>query len=279
MWDTARNVAVAGLLLALPLLAQRNSAQQHVSQPPDAFVTIKGVRLHYFDWGGRGQVLLLLTALGDTGHGFDSFAPRFTDRFHVLVLTRRGQGQSDKPTSGYDTDTLAGDIKGFLDLLRIDRVNLAGHSIAGAEMTRFASRYPERVRKLVYLDAAIDYAALAEMSAEAPLPPLPDAGLAAIQAGANASHPDYAKVTAPALAFFVVYDVVPRSQPQDDPALKRYLQLLYDKRLPEQQIQLFQTAMKRAKVVTLHDANHYDFFQDPKHADDVVREMRTFLSQ
>ena len=36
-------------------------------------------------------------------------------------LTRRGKDPSDKPPSGYDTTALAGDIRGFLDALHIDR--------------------------------------------------------------------------------------------------------------------------------------------------------------
>jgi pimeloyl-ACP methyl ester carboxylesterase len=42
-----------------------------------------------------------------------------------------------------------------LDALKIKRVNLVGHSIAGDELTAFAARYPKRVGKLIYLDAAI----------------------------------------------------------------------------------------------------------------------------
>ena len=39
----------------------------------------------------------------------------------------------------------------------LDRVVLAGHSIAGNELTRFAGRHPQRVRGLVYIDATFDH--------------------------------------------------------------------------------------------------------------------------
>src|SRR6266853_5506076 len=68
-----------------------------------AFVTANGVRLHYLDWGGRGDTILFLPGFNDTAHVYDQFAPRFTDRFHVIGLTRRGVGESDKPKDGYDT--------------------------------------------------------------------------------------------------------------------------------------------------------------------------------
>ena len=92
--------------------------------------------------------------MGCNAHIFDHFAPRFIDQFHVLALTRRGHGESDHPETGYDIDTLTEDIRLFLDKLKIGGAILAGHSMAGVEMSHFAALHPERVLKLVYLDAA-----------------------------------------------------------------------------------------------------------------------------
>ena len=125
------------------------------------YVTANGIKLHYLDWGGKGKAILFLAGLGNSAHIFDDIAPKFTDRFRVLALTRRGHGQSDKPVTGYDLPTLTEDIRQFMDQLQLKRVILVGHSFAGDEMTRFATLYPERVEKLVYLEAAYDRADLA----------------------------------------------------------------------------------------------------------------------
>lgn len=120
------------------------------------FVTLDGIRLHYLDWGGSGPALLFLAGLGCNAHIFDQFAPRFTGKFHVLALTRRGHGQSDYPETGYDINTLTEDIRKFLDSLHIEQVILAGHSLASIELSHFAALHPQRVLKLVFLDAAYD---------------------------------------------------------------------------------------------------------------------------
>jgi pimeloyl-ACP methyl ester carboxylesterase len=60
------------------------------------------------------------------------------------------------PENGYDQATLVEDIRGFLDSQGLRRVHLIGSATAGEEITRFASKYPERVGSLVYLDAAYD---------------------------------------------------------------------------------------------------------------------------
>ena len=117
------------------------------------FVEANGIRLHYLDWGGNKPVLLFLTGMGCTAHIFCGFAPHFIDKFHVLALTRRGHGDSDYPETGYDADTLTEDLRQFMDALKIDQVILAGHSMGYIELSHFSALYPERVLKLVFLDA------------------------------------------------------------------------------------------------------------------------------
>lgn len=120
------------------------------------FVHVNGINLHYLDWGGSGDVLLFLAGMGCNAHIFDDFATRFVDQFHVLALTRRGHGESDHPETGYDVDTLTEDIRQFMDALGIHKAILAGHSMASIELSHFSALYPERVLKLIFLDAAYD---------------------------------------------------------------------------------------------------------------------------
>lgn len=123
----------------------------------EGFVSAHGVKLHYLDWGGKGETILFLAGLGGSAHIFDDLAPEFTNEFRTVALTRRGFGQSDKPVTGYDATTLVKDIVALLDALHLENVILAGHSVAGQEMTRMAVDFPDRISKLVYLDAAYDY--------------------------------------------------------------------------------------------------------------------------
>jgi pimeloyl-ACP methyl ester carboxylesterase len=126
------------------------------SNPKSDFVHANGIRLHYLDWGGTGPTLIFLTGMGSTAYIFNKFASRFTNRFHVLALTRRGHGDSDTPENGYDADTLIEDIRQFMNVLKIEKATFAGHSLAGVELTHFAATYPTKVEKLVYLDALDD---------------------------------------------------------------------------------------------------------------------------
>jgi pimeloyl-ACP methyl ester carboxylesterase len=121
----------------------------------------KDVRLEVLDWGGNGPPLLFLPGLGNTAHVFDTFAPKFTDKHHVYGITRRGIGASSTPPpneENYDADRLGDDVLAVVAALKLDRPVLAGHSIAGEELSSIGSRHPEKVAGLVYLDAAFEFA-------------------------------------------------------------------------------------------------------------------------
>lgn len=166
------NIALLLLcLLSVAAAAQAPTSAAWVDKSPhkEGIIAANGIRLHYLNWGGSGETMLFLTGLGVTPHIFDDLATPFTARFRVLGLTRRGLGKSDKPATGYDTGTLTEDLRGFLDALQIKRVTLVGWSLAGTEMTRFATLYPARVNHLIYLDSAYDYAGWPEIWAQDPV--------------------------------------------------------------------------------------------------------------
>lgn len=114
------------------------------------------------DWGGSGRPLVLLSGLGNSGHIFYGFVPKLTPKYHVYSVTRRGFGDSSKPdpfnAANYSADRLGDDMLAVLDALRLTKPVLAGHSIAGEELSSIGSRYPKRVAGLIYLDAGFSYA-------------------------------------------------------------------------------------------------------------------------
>lgn len=113
-------------------------------------------RLHYLEFGGGGDPVILLAGPGNTAWIYEAFGRDLARDFRVFALTRRGHGQSEMPEHGYDQATLVEDIRAFLDANDLKRVHLIGASTAGEEVTRFASKYPDRVGSVVYLDAAYD---------------------------------------------------------------------------------------------------------------------------
>jgi non-heme chloroperoxidase len=121
----------------------------------------KDVKLEVLDWGGTGRPLILLAGLSSTAHVFDHFAPKLTASFHVYGITRRGFGDSSAPApanNNYSADRLGDDVLAVIAALNLNRPIVAGHSIAGEELSSIGSRHPEKVAGIIYLDAGNGYA-------------------------------------------------------------------------------------------------------------------------
>lgn len=159
-----KRLSALSLLVLAACRPAEPSADTVASPPPwrdaathaERFVETNGVRLHVLDWGGAGPALVLVHGYGDSPHVFDDVAPGFTDRFRVVAYARRGHGQSTSGES-FSNATLAADLLGVLDSLGIAKASLAGWSMGGNEITAVAGQQPERVEKLVYLDAGYDW--------------------------------------------------------------------------------------------------------------------------
>ena len=159
MLRQSRRLAMA--LLSTVLVATSDAKEPVVWRDPSKhqvrFVAVeKGVELEVLDWGGSGRAVVLLAGSGNTAHVFDDFAPKLTDCCHVYGITRRGYGASSQPASGYDEQRRADDILDVLDALNIRAPVLAGHSMAGGELTTLAKQHSKRLAGLVYLDALGD---------------------------------------------------------------------------------------------------------------------------
>jgi len=132
---------------------------KHDSPHKARFVDVDtNVKLEVLDWGGTGRPLIFLSGLGNSAHIFDDFAPKFVGTHHVYGITRRGYGESSVPTSGYSADRMGDDILAVIEALKIEKPVLAGHSIAGEELSSIGSRFPAKVAGLIYLDAGFPYA-------------------------------------------------------------------------------------------------------------------------
>jgi len=75
-----------------------------------------------------------------------------------IVYDRRGFGKSDRPFTGYDYNTLAGDLKALLDALDLKEVTLVGFSMGGGEIAKYFSLYDGvRIAKVVMISSVVPY--------------------------------------------------------------------------------------------------------------------------
>jgi pimeloyl-ACP methyl ester carboxylesterase len=98
------------------------------------------VRLHVTDAGeGRPIVLIPGWPLSDEMYEYQ-YNDLINNNFHVIGITLRGFGKSNKPYGAYNYDVHVADIKKVLDTLEIKDAVLGGFSMGGSIAIRFAAQ-------------------------------------------------------------------------------------------------------------------------------------------
>jgi pimeloyl-ACP methyl ester carboxylesterase len=129
------------------------------------FLETNNINLHYLEYGNpQNPSLILLHGLSANAESFGGLIKAgLAEKLHVLLVDLRGRGLSDKPSTGYSMANHACDIVGLLDGLNIEQATLGGHSFGGLLTIYMGSQYPDRVRKMIIIDAGIMHDKVREM--------------------------------------------------------------------------------------------------------------------
>ncbi|MCU1665974.1 MAG: chloride peroxidase [Pseudonocardia sp.] len=100
------------------------------------------IEIHYNDHGA-GRPIVLIHGYPLNGNSWErQERVLLAEGYRCISYDRRGFGRSSQPTTGYDYDTFAGDLKALLDHLALDQdVVLIGFSMGTGEVTRFLGTY------------------------------------------------------------------------------------------------------------------------------------------
>ena len=119
------------------------------------FVDMRGLQCHVRRWGPRdAQPLVLLHGSRDCGATFQFIVDEFVGDYQFIAPDWRGYGRTDWNPQGYWFQDYLADLDIVLDaLLPGVRVPLAGHSMGGQVAGIYSGVRPQRVSKLIALDA------------------------------------------------------------------------------------------------------------------------------
>lgn len=121
---------------------------EHRFPPLGAFVTVRGLRLHYVMQGnGPGPTLLLIHGASSNLREFSSnLLPRLAQQHRVIAFDRPGYGYSDRGDGPWMTPAdIASLLLDACAQLGIERPVLVGHSWAGSVVMAALVEHPERV--------------------------------------------------------------------------------------------------------------------------------------
>ena len=114
------------------------------------------VRLYYEEHGRGGTPLVLAYGIGGNADMWDVNREALAARHRLVLWEPRGHARSDSPDdpAKYSFQRWALDLKAVLDHLKIRRAHVGGLSLGAGIATRFALRFPARVRSLVITNSS-----------------------------------------------------------------------------------------------------------------------------
>jgi pimeloyl-ACP methyl ester carboxylesterase len=151
---TNRNliIAASGILLFAHAAAAQPSLpstfrSQTIASPAGADIFVRTA--------GSGPVVVLLHGYAETSDSWAPLAKELVRSYTVVVPDLRGIGRSSRPPGGYDKKTQAEDIRAVVTALGHDRATVVSHDIGVMVAYAYAARYPDKVERLVVMDAPI----------------------------------------------------------------------------------------------------------------------------
>lgn len=131
--------------------------------PHDSYVLIRGTNgadpsedrlsLHVREWPGTGVPFVLVHGLSSNAATWNSVAQCLAGEGHrVIAVDQRGHGQSDKPESGYDFETITGDLALLFEQMAIQYPIVVGQSWGGNVVLALGVRQGKGVRGLGLID-------------------------------------------------------------------------------------------------------------------------------
>ncbi|HMM40833.1 MAG TPA: alpha/beta hydrolase [Thermomicrobiales bacterium] len=118
-------------------------------------VVRSGLKLHYQQVGEGPDVVMIHGLTGNLAVWHLKIIPLLWDRYRITTYDLRGHGYSEITPTGYTADDMAADLRDLLDALEIDRPALVGHSYGADISLYFAHHYPDRVSRVVAIEAAL----------------------------------------------------------------------------------------------------------------------------
>lgn len=120
------------------------------------FAVVRGIVMHYLDYPGPEPAIVLLHGLSANAAEFGGLIYEGLNESHrVIAPDLRGRGRSGKPETGYSMGEHAADVIALLDHLGVDKVVMGGHSFGALLSIYLAAHHPDRITRVIVIDAAI----------------------------------------------------------------------------------------------------------------------------
>lgn len=137
-------------------IAFLTTMQVHAQQSKpvsSGYAPVNGIKVYYEVYGQGKPLVLLHGAFYTIAMNWQQLIPELSKTRKVIALELQGHGHSPWSPRKIDLPTLASDVAGVMDYLKLDSADVAGYSMGGSVAYQFTIGYPKRVRHLVIISS------------------------------------------------------------------------------------------------------------------------------
>lgn len=116
-------------------------------------VKSRNVHVQELNKGAAETVLLIHGMFSNLSLYYFNIAPLLAKDFHVVMYDLKSHGLSEGGGNGYDLDNMADDLSALMEAIGLDKVHLGGYSFGGLIALNMALRFPEKLDKLLVIEA------------------------------------------------------------------------------------------------------------------------------
>lgn len=110
----------------------------------------------YYREIGEGEPLVILHGLFGASDNWMSIAKELQNDFKLIIVDQRNHGQSEHAEE-WNYEVMAEDLNELVTELNLSSFHLMGHSMGGKTAMKFASLYPQSIKKLIIVDIGPKY--------------------------------------------------------------------------------------------------------------------------
>jgi pimeloyl-ACP methyl ester carboxylesterase len=141
------------MLLITMMFAAAQSNGQQIKPSNSGYAPVNGIKVYYEVYGEGKPLVLLHGAFYTIDMNWGQLIPELSKTRKVIAIEMQGHGHTPFSDRKLSITSLASDVEGVMDYLKIDSADVVGYSMGGSVAYQFAVQNPKRLRKLVIISS------------------------------------------------------------------------------------------------------------------------------
>ena len=147
------NASKSLLIFAMLFVTALQSNGQQSKPVQSGYVPVNGIKVYYEVYGEGKPIVLIHGAFMTIEGNWGALIPELSKTRKVIAVELQGHGHTPYSDRKLELTTLASDVVGVMDYLKVDSADVAGYSLGGSVAYQLIIQNPKRVKKLVIISS------------------------------------------------------------------------------------------------------------------------------